>query len=176
MSAINYPLRQIRAVVFDVDGVLSPVTVPLGPDGIPCRMANLRDGYAMVQAVRQGLRLAVISGGYQESLMKRLQIIGLDEKDIFLGVGDKQPVLRQWMDDNGFKRNEVAYVGDDVPDVECMQYVGLSVTPADASPDTHQIALHVTLAEGGRGVAREVIEEILRDRKKWPGQSISLGQ
>ena len=62
MSRINYDLGRIRAVAFDVDGVLSPAVVPLGPDGVPQRMANLRDGYAMVQAVKQGLQLAIISG------------------------------------------------------------------------------------------------------------------
>ena len=62
MSRINYDISRIRAVAFDVDGVLSPSTVPLSPEGIPERMANLKDGYAMVQAVKGGLHLAIISG------------------------------------------------------------------------------------------------------------------
>ncbi|MDO4320384.1 MAG: 3-deoxy-D-manno-octulosonate 8-phosphate phosphatase [Bacteroidales bacterium] len=174
MSAIDYPLSKIKAIAFDVDGVLSPAVVSLDDNGIPRRMANLRDGYAMVVAIKAGLRLAIISGGKSDALYNRFKIIGID--DIFLGIGDKLPVLRQWMLDNGLTPEEVAFVGDDVPDVAPMLAVGLPVTPADASVDTKAVARYITSAEGGRGVARELIEEILRDRGSWPGQSVSLGQ
>ncbi len=174
MSAIDYDLSKIRAVVFDVDGVLSPATVPIGPDGIPQRMANLRDGYAMVQAVRAGLRLAIISGGYQESVQKRFEIIGV--RDVYLGAGDKLPLLRGLMERYDLVSEEVAYVGDDVPDVAPMRSVGLPIAPADATPDAFCAARHVTRAAGGFGVAREIIEEILRDRGLWPCCSDSLGQ
>lgn len=174
MSAIDYPLGRIRAIAFDVDGVLSPAVVPLGDDGVPCRMANLRDGYAMVRAVRSGLLIAVISGGETRALANRFRLIGV--QDIFLGVDDKLPVLCRWMEAHGLSPDEVAYVGDDVPDVEPMLNVGLPVTPADGSADTKAVARYIAAAKGGRGVARELIEEIMRDRGTWPGRSISLGQ
>jgi len=174
MSAIDYPLSRIKAIAFDVDGVLSPTVVSLDDNGIPRRMANLRDGYAMVLAVKAGLRLAIISGGKSDALYNRFKIIGIE--DIFLGIGDKLPVLDRWMSEHGLQPDEVAFVGDDVPDVAPMLRVGLSVTPADGSVDTKAVARYIATAEGGRGVARELIEEILRDRGLWPVVSDALGQ
>lgn len=174
MSTINYELGKVRGIVFDVDGVLSPATVTIGPDGVPRRMANLRDGYAMVQAVKSGLWLAIISGGDEESVRKRFEIIGV--QDIYLGAGDKLPLLHEWMGRRGLRAEEVIYVGDDVPDVAPMRAAGLAVAPCDATPDAYMAAGHITRAAGGYGVAREIIEEIMRDRGTWPGTSASAGQ
>lgn len=107
MSKINYDLTKIKAVVFDVDGVLSPSTVPMSVDGIPERMANLKDGYAMVQAVKGGLRLAIISGADDPRVEARFRLIGMT--DIFLKCKAKLPILRKWMEDNGLQPEEVAY-------------------------------------------------------------------
>ena len=168
MSKIPYQLDKIKAVVFDVDGVLSPTVIPLGDDGVPRRMANLKDGYSMVLAVRAGLHLAVISGGESPGVRERLQNIGMT--DIFLNTLDKLPVLKRWMKDNGYQPEEIAYVGDDVPDIPAMNYVGLPVSPADGSRDAIEAAVYVTDASGGHGVARELIEEIMRAKRLWPTQ------
>lgn len=174
MSTINYDLTEIRAVVFDVDGVLSPATVPLGPDGVPQRMANLRDGQAMVLAVKAGLILGIISGGYQEAVRRRFEMIGVQE--IRLGSVDKLPLLNEIMERYGLTARQVAYVGDDVPDVAPMRAAGLAVAPADATPDAYMAAGHITRAAGGCGVARELLEEILRAQGLWPVESAALGQ
>ncbi len=166
MSAIDYQLEKIKGIAFDIDGVLSPALVPLGPDGIPQRMANLKDGYALVQAVRRGLKIAIISGGTQTSVANRFKIIGVE--DIYLCTDDKLPVLKEWMERHGLLPEEVAYVGDDVPDLAPMSYVGLPVTPADGSNDTLMAARYVTSAIGGHGVARELIEQVLRAQNNWP--------
>lgn len=173
MSRIAYDLSKIRAVVFDIDGVLSPATVPLGADGTPQRMANLRDGYALVCAVKAGLKIAIISGADGEALMKRFSIIGV--KDIYLGVGRKLPLLEEWMNSNGLNPEEVAYVGDDIPDIECMRAVGLSVAPRDAASECRDIAVYVAASNGGYGVGREIVEEILRAAGKWPGTAAAYG-
>ncbi len=169
MSKIPYELYKIRAVVFDVDGVLSPTVIPMGDDGIPRRMANLKDGYSMVLAVRAGLHLAVITGAAAPGVRERLQNIGI--KDIFSNTLDKLPVLKAWMADNDYQPDEVAYVGDDVPDIPAMNHVGLPVSPADGSRDALEAAVYVTDAAGGYGVARELLEEILRAKKLWPTQN-----
>lgn len=166
MSKIPYSLDKIKAVVFDIDGVLSPALVPMGDDGIPRRMANLKDGYAMVQAIRHGIKIAIISGADQAGMKIRMEKIGVT--DFFFGNLDKLPILKQWMLDNGLSPEEVAYVGDDVPDVAPMRYVGLPVTPADGSTDTKLVALYTTDAIGGHGVARELLEEIMRAQQIWP--------
>ncbi len=166
MSKINYDLTKIKGVVFDVDGVLSPCLVPLGDDGMPARMVNIRDGYALQLAVRKGLKIAIVSGATGEALEKRFRMLGI--KDVHLQVGSKIDVLKRWMAGNGLTAEEVAYAGDDVPDRECIDLVGLSVAPADAAPDIQEIAVYVSPVSGGHGVGRDLLEEILRAQGQWP--------
>lgn len=173
MSKIPYPLNQIKAVVFDIDGVLSPTEIPVGDDGIPRRMANIRDGYAIVKAIASGLIIGVITGAVSPGVAERMKLLGIT--DFHAGKMDKLPVLLSFMEKYGLKPDEVAYVGDDVPDVAPMKYVGLAVTPRDGSADTYAVANYVASACGGRGVARELLEEIMRDRGTWPGESVSYG-
>ena len=166
MSKIDYDLNKIKGVVFDVDGVLSPSMVPLGEDGNPCRMANVKDGYAMQLAVRKGLKIAIISGACGKGLEQRFHNLGIE--DIYLKAGVKKDLFLKWMSEHGFKPEEVAYAGDDIPDSECMKIAGLSVAPADAAVDIIDMAGYVSPANGGYGVARDHLEEILKVRGQWP--------
>ena len=165
MSSIPYDLTKIKAFVFDVDGVLSPNVVPIDANGAPARMANVKDGYSMQLAVKHGYKIAIISGADTEVVRKRFQIIGV--KDIYLKASDKLPVLMEWMAKEELKPEEVAYVGDDVPDLPCMRHVGLSISPADGSADTRNEALYISPLLGGHGVARELIEQTMRAQGQW---------
>ena len=173
MSKIDYDLRKIRGVVFDVDGVLSPTVVPLGDDGVPRRMANVRDGYAIKLAVKKGLEIAIISGGEGDGLAERFRILGV--KDVYLKAGMKKELLEEWMNRHGLKADQVAYVGDDVPDRDCMESVGLSVSPADGAADVMMIARYISPCRGGYGVARDLIEEILKAQPLWPVTDVACG-
>lgn len=173
MSKIPYNLTKIKGVVFDVDGVLSPTVVPMGDDGIPRRMANLKDGYAMKLAVEKGISIAIITGAVAPGLRERMAFIGIT--DFFGGKLEKLAVLKQWMAERGLAPDEVAFVGDDLPDLQPMRYVGLPVTPADGCIDTMQAAVYVTDAIGGHGVARELLEEILKARGQWPADDLAYG-
>lgn len=165
MSKTDYNLSKIQAVVFDVDGVLSPCTIPVGEDGIPQRMANVRDGYAIKYAVQHGFKVCIITGARSKGVTNRMAKLGVT--DFFDDIPDKLPVLRKWMEDNDLNPAQVAYVGDDVPDLECMACVGLPITPADGSNDAKEVARYITLARGGHGVAREILEQILKAKGKW---------
>ncbi len=173
MSKINIDLATIKGVVFDVDGVLSPSTIPLDSDGIPRRMVNTKDGYAIQLAVKSGLKLAIISGADSPGIRERFE--GLGMKDIFMKAGLKLPVLRKWMDDNELTPNQVAYVGDDIPDFECMREVALSVAPSDAAFDIKRIATYISPCEGGYGVARDLLEEILKVNGHWLDSGKAFG-
>lgn len=166
MSKIDYPLHHIKGVAFDIDGVLSPATVPVGDDGVPRRMTNLRDGYAIKLAVKNGMKVCVITGAKVKGLRERFEM--LDVTDFYEGVGNKLEVLQNWMQQNDLLPDETAFVGDDVPDIQSMRYVGCGVAPADASTDVLTSATYITNAAGGYGVAREFLEEVLRDRRQWP--------
>ena len=165
MSKIDYNLRKIKALAFDVDGVLSPSTIPMSPDGVPLRMANLKDGYAMQLAVKAGLRLAIITGANVPSIPGRFNVIGV--QDIFMGVSDKLPVFEKWLADNNLSPDEVVYAGDDIPDLPVLRACGLAVAPRDAAAECKAVAKFVTAADGGHGVAREILEEVMRAQGHW---------
>lgn len=165
MSRTDYDLTKIKAVIFDVDGVLSPSCIPLGDNGLPRRMVNIKDGYAMQLAVKKGLLLAIISGAHDESLRVRYNSLGIEE--IHLGAAMKLPILKELMSRYELTEEEVVYVGDDIPDYEIMQIVGLPVAPSDAAPEICGIARYISPCAGGHGVARDILEQILKAQSLW---------
>lgn len=173
MSGIPYDLTRIKAFAFDVDGVLSASTIPLYPTGEPMRMINIKDGYAIQLAVKYGYEVAVITGGNTEAVRKRFE--GLGVKDVFMGVGVKLPVFEQWLRDRQLDRSEVLFMGDDIPDLEIMQNVGLPACPADAAIDVKQIATYTSPMRGGKGCARDVIEQTMRAQGNWLSDKKAFG-
>ena len=165
MSSINYDLTQIKSFIFDVDGVLSRQTVSLAEDGQPMRTTNVRDGYAIHYAIKSGLDVAVITGGRSEIVRQRLESLGV--KHIYLKSYDKTVQLKQYMDETGYKPEEIMYVGDDIIDYLVMQQVGLPVAPADACPEIKAISKYISPVKGGEGVARDVIEQVMKVQGKW---------
>ncbi len=171
---INYDLRKIRALAFDVDGVLSESNVLLldGEDQ-PCRTANTKDGYALQLAVKCGLRVAIITGGRSEAVRRRYESLGL--QDVFSGVAVKIELFRQWLADNHLHPSEVLYMGDDIPDYEVMKACGCSCAPADAVPEIKDVALYVSHAKGGQGCVRDVVEQVLRAQGHWMSNARAFG-
>lgn len=160
MSGIAYDLKKIRGIVFDMDGVLSPSVCPVGDDGRPVRMMNVKDGYALRVAHENGIKIAVISGGLSEKMKKRLGLIGIC--DVHMEVKDKMAVLTDWMARNDLKPEEVAFMGDDIPDLKAMRTVGLPCAPYDAAYEARETALYVSRFNGGYGCVRDLTEQILR--------------
>ena len=165
MSRIDYDLRKICGIVFDVDGVLSPSTIPMSEEGMPLRMVNIKDGYALQLAVKHGYKIAIITGADTKAVTVGFNGLGI--KDVFLKVAMKLPLLEKWIEENGLKPEEVAYVGDDIPDYQCMQHVGLSVAPADAAMEIKEIARYISPVNGGYGVARDLLEQVMRANGDW---------
>ena len=162
---IDYDLARIRGIAFDVDGVLSASVVPLHPSGEPLRMVNVKDGYALQLAVKHGLQLAIISGADTQAIRVRFESLGV--QDIYLAAAMKLPVLQQWMAKYSFAPDEVAYVGDDIPDLQPMQAVGLAVAPADAAIECRLAATYVSPYNGGYGVGRDLLEQVMRAQGLW---------
>jgi 3-deoxy-D-manno-octulosonate 8-phosphate phosphatase (KDO 8-P phosphatase) len=173
MSRIDYDLTRIRAFVFDVDGVLSPNCVPIDANGVPSRMANVKDGYALQLAVKHGYKMSIITGADTREVRLRYELLGI--KDIFQKAAYKINYLRQWMADQNLQPDEVAYFGDDLPDVQCLQEVGLAVVPADASDDAKEVAKYISPCQGGGGVARDVIEQVMRAQGQWLHDDTAYG-
>ncbi|MDD4713507.1 MAG: HAD-IIIA family hydrolase [Bacteroidales bacterium] len=165
MSTISHDLTTIKAVVFDVDGVLSSNVIPLHISGEPMRTANLKDGYAIVQAVKKGFTIAIISGGRSEAVRKRFENLGVTH--IYMGASDKKKDLEDLLEKTGLRLDEVAYMGDDIPDYEVMCKVGLPACPVDAAVEIKSISKYVSHIKGGEGCGRDIIEQIMKAQGLW---------
>lgn len=173
MSSIAYDLTKIKAFVFDVDGVLSPSTIPLASDGFPQRMVNIKDGYALQLAVKRGYRIAIITGGTCEAVRRRFAALGI--ADIFMGASKKLPVLKNWMQENGLQAEEVAFMGDDIPDLPCLRHVGLPCTPFDACWECKETAVYVSRFSGGYGCGRDLLEQTMKAHGNWMNDEEAFG-
>lgn len=163
---INYDLKKIKALVFDVDGVLSTNNVYLtNTDGQPTRTANIKDGYALQLAVKRGLQVAIITGGRSPQVRQRYQHLGIQH--IFDGVSVKLDCFKQWCERESLKPEEVLFMGDDIPDFEVMKVCGCPVCPRDAAQEIRAISIYVSGKEGGMGCVRDVIEQVLRSQGLW---------
>lgn len=170
---INYDLKKIRAVIFDVDGVLSSQTIPLHPGGEPMRTVNIRDGYAIQLAMKLGLRIVILTGGKTDSIRKRYA--GLGVEDIYMGCAVKIRTYEEFVARYGLADDEIIYMGDDIPDYEIMKRVGCPVCPADACPDIKKISVYVSGFAGGLGCGRDVIEQVLRAKGQWLNGAEAFG-
>jgi len=160
-------LEHITTFIFDVDGVLTDGTVMVNTDGALLRSMNIKDGYGLKTAVDQGFNVCIISGGSNEGVRKRL--VGLGIGDVFLGIHNKIETLNAYLENKGVKRENVLYMGDDIPDFPVMKLVGLPCCPQDAVPEIKNISKYVSHKKGGKGCARDVIEQVLKVQGKWNG-------
>ena len=165
MSTINYDLSRIKALAFDVDGVLSSTTVPLHPSGEPMRTVNIKDGYAIQLAVKKGIRIAIITGGRTEAV--RIRFVGRGVMGLYMGSAVKMYEYRALRDKYGLADDEILYMGDDVPDIEVMRECGLPCCPKDAVPEVKAVAKYISYAEGGHGCGRDVVEQVLKAHGIW---------
>ena len=171
---INYDLTRIKALAFDVDGVLSVNNVVLFDEkGQPCRTANIKDGYALQLAVKCGLRLAIITGGKSSAVRARYEALGI--QDVFMGASLKIDCFDDWLAMYGLQPEEVLYMGDDIPDYEVLRACGCPCCPADAADEIKRICLYVSDKCGGEGCVRDVLEQVLRAQGKWMQEDTAFG-
>lgn len=170
---INYDLTKVRAIIFDVDGVLSSSTIPMHPSGEPMRTVNIKDGYAIQLAMKSDLRIAILTGGNTQSVRKRYE--GLGVTDVYMACAVKIETYDEFLLKYGFSDEEVLYMGDDIPDYEVMKRCGCPCCPADACSDIKEISLYVSRFNGGEGCGRDVIEQVLRAHGKWMNSAKAFG-
>lgn len=158
-------LKNITTLVFDIDGVLTDGMVTIMPNGDQVRALNSKDCFAIQLAVKKGMRVCVITGGNSENVKQRLQALGVN--DVYLRVKDKLPTLEDILVMYDLSADEVMYMGDDLPDFEVMERVGIPACPSDAAREIRDIATYISDAKGGNGCARDIIEKTLRAQRKW---------
>jgi len=161
------PWTEIKAIAFDVDGVMTDGSL-LAMDGSEfIRVFNAKDSFALRMAAMNGYRLAVFTGGDTQGVHTRMLTAGVKEEDIHMHCRGKLKTFLKWCEERGFKPSEVVYVGDDIPDVQTVQAAGIGAAPADASPEVLEVADYVISVPGGRGCIREVVEKVMRSQGTW---------
>ncbi len=173
MSKFPEDLSHIEAVLFDIDGVLSRVTTTIDNEGVPERTVNVRDGYAIREALKHGVIIGIISGGYSESVPKRYGGLGVEH--IYMGSALKLDSFHDFIRNTGLSPSECIFCGDDIPDIPVMKACGFSVAPSDAATEVKAIASHIVPVAGGEGVARAVIEEVLKMKGLWMNDEHAFG-
>lgn len=157
--------KQVKAFVFDVDGVLSDGNILVTEQGDQLRSFNIKDGYAMQLAIKKGYPMAVITGGRSVGVKKRMEGLGIT--DVFLAVSDKSAVFNEWLSHRGLTAADTLYMGDDIPDLANLKLAGLPTCPADAVEEIKAVAFYVSGRKGGQGAVRDVIEKVMKLQGTW---------
>lgn len=158
-------LKNIKLIIFDVDGVLTDGTIGLDDHGIESKHFHVRDGFAIRAAKRLGLAVGVVSGRASRSVTHRNNELGIDLA--LLGVRDKAIGLETLCQRAGKDPQQAAFVGDDLIDLPAMLYCGYPIAVADAVAEVKAVAQHITHHRGGCGAARDAIEHILKAQQRW---------
>ncbi|MFI3316928.1 MAG: HAD hydrolase family protein [Rikenellaceae bacterium] len=165
MGNFKEDIAACEAIILDVDGVLTDGGIIPTVDGDFIRKYNAKDGYALAYAIKEGYNICIISGGRGKTLMNRLTMLGI--KHIYIDCMDKIAAINDFFAKTGVKAENALYMGDDIPDLDCMRLVGIPVAPADASMEAIEAARYVSEFKGGCGCVRDVIEQVLRAKGDW---------
>lgn len=157
--------KKITTFIFDVDGVMTDGSIGIVPGLEYIRTMNTKDGYVLQLAVKKGYRVAVITGGNVPPVVERMNSLGITA--VFHKVKNKIEVYNQYTNEAGLSGDEILYMGDDIPDYEVMQAVGLACCPADAVQEIRSISHYISPLQGGKGCVRDVIEKVLKLNGHW---------
>lgn len=164
---------RLKIILTDVDGVMTDGSIFIMPTGEEARVFNVKDGYGIVLAHAAGLETGIITGRASNSVTERARVLGMSV--LKQGSLDKVRLFEEILAEKSLAPHEVAYIGDDYPDLPILQRVGLSAAPADAPLALKEAAFMIMENAGGRGALREFIESILRAREALVPTLASLG-
>ena len=167
MENKNYKklLKEITTFILDVDGVLTNGKILVTSKGKMLREMNTKDGFIIKYALDKGFKIFIISGGTNKGVKERLKDLGIEE--IFLGEHTKKDTYDKLIKKYNLKKNEIVYMGDDIPDIPVMKKIGVPCCPNDAVPDVKQMSIYISKKNGGQGCVRDIIEQTLRVQNKW---------
>jgi 3-deoxy-D-manno-octulosonate 8-phosphate phosphatase (KDO 8-P phosphatase) len=157
--------KNIKLMLFDVDGVLTDGGVIYNESGNEIKVFNVKDGLGIRLLMKADIQVGIVTGRSSEALRHRCRNLGITL--VYEGVRDKGTLLNEIMGTTGFHSEEIAFMGDDLPDLPIMRKVGFSIAVADAHESVIEEADMVTHAKGGSGAVREVCEKILKSQGCW---------
>jgi 3-deoxy-D-manno-octulosonate 8-phosphate phosphatase (KDO 8-P phosphatase) len=155
----------IKLLLFDVDGVLTDGSIIVNGDGTESKQFNIRDGAAIVWAIRAGMSVGLLSARLADATSVRATQLGITI--VVQGAANKVAGYEQILADEGLTDEQVGYMGDDLQDLPVLRRAGFSAAPADAAPEVRAAVQWVSPSGGGRGAARECIEHVLRAQGVW---------
>jgi 3-deoxy-D-manno-octulosonate 8-phosphate phosphatase (KDO 8-P phosphatase) len=158
-------LKNIKAFVFDVDGVFTDGSVYLMPGGNMCRVMNVLDGYAVVKALKNNYLIGVITGGNDEMVKHRINYLGIE--DYYPKCHDKMVDFEDFKLKYDLTNEEILTMGDDIPDLHIMKNSAIAACPENAVPEIKEIATYISPVKGGSGAVRDVIEQVMKVQGKW---------
>ncbi|RQP09740.1 MAG: HAD-IIIA family hydrolase [Chryseobacterium sp.] len=158
-------LKDIKAFVFDVDGVFTDGSVYLLPDGSMSRVMSVLDGYAVVKARQFNYPVCVITGGNDPMVRKRLEYLGVE--DIYMKSPDKLRDFADFKNKHNLSYSEILFMGDDIPDKVVMEKCAIAACPQNAVPEIKEISHYISPISGGKGCVRDVIEQVMKIQNKW---------
>lgn len=165
MDRVMEKAKKIRLAIFDVDGVLSTGALTYGPDDTESKTFHVHDGMGMRMLAKSGVVIAIITARNSTIVAKRMQ--DLEIVHVYQGYADKLPAYEDLKQKLKLNDNEIAYVGDDLPDVPLLKRVGLSITVPNAPSIMQQYVHWTTKKKGGKGAAREVCELIMQAQNSY---------
>lgn len=163
----NVDLAKIQLLALDVDGVLTDGSLIFNGDGSESKTFNALDGHGIRLWRRGGLKVAFLSGRLSEPTRYRAEWLDVDY--CLQDCHYKLPALEKLLKESELTPEMVAFVGDDLPDLPVIRYVGFGVAVADAVDEVKKAADFITTLKGGEGAVREVIEYILKNSDRWQG-------
>ena len=158
---------KIKAITFDVDGVMTDGSLTQFDDGSLVRTFNAKDSFAVRMAATNGVRVGVFTGGNTPGIKARFTTCMVPEEDIHMGCRGKLPLFLEFCEKYGLDPSEVVYVGDDIPDIPVVRAAGIGVAPADAAAEVKAAADYVSPFPGGKGCIRDCVEKIMKAAGKW---------
>lgn len=158
-------IEDISLIVLDIDGTMTDGGVYIDNNRIECKKFSIKDGAGIKIAQVAGLNFMILTGRESNCVSQRAEELSI--KYIFQNVNDKSKLLKKFMQENGYKAENVAYIGDDLNDIKAMKLVSYSACPSDACDEVRQYVDLVLSKKGGDGVVREFVEKILRERNLW---------
>lgn len=164
-AALADKIRKVKALILDVDGVLTDGRIIISDDGQETKCFNVRDGHGLKMVRRAGVEVMFLTGRKSRVVEHRARELGVER--VYQGALDKLAVLDEILGSTGLTPGQVAYMGDDIVDLPVLRRAGFSVTVSDAHEDVLKAVDLVTQNPGGRGAVREVCEIILKVQGQW---------
>lgn len=163
---------KIKLVVLDVDGTLTDGGIYYDAQGNEIKRFDVKDGLGIKVGIAAGLKFAVITGRESPMVERRVKELGIQH--LLSGVQMKLPALKRLLVELQLCQDEVCYIGDDLNDLECMEYVGVAGCPADAAEEIKAVAHFISDCNGGFGAVKSCIKSLLDYRNSWEASYTSL--